>query len=342
MSMFDPRQSRQSLLSLPNRLLQSGLEIRVDPRLACLAAGVTTATSPFPSEHELVTTTRNALSRCATHPSVRWLRKALKGMWMLNLAMRTVQLGNPPTFLPYPAEEIPHFVSTYFAEPPPEKLSQHLAAIWGETPLPTLLEAQIPLWNEVVNGLVAVLESIDLVTFQRRFFGTFPYHPVVVPLANLALIGEMGMGPANRSETYAICCLTSAPSYQANVAQTLELVQHESSHPVLADIVQRHPSVPAACAFVEERLPPSSHFAEIYPRSDFHWHEVVIRAASWFFFQEIGRPLDGDTFLQEQCKHLPAVKAYIAALTPWWRERRAGYAPGLNDVLNQLPSWLRR
>jgi hypothetical protein len=316
------------------------MEIRVDLRLATLAAGVTASTTPYPSEHALVASTREALSSYASEPSIRWLSKALEGIWMLNLAMRSVQLGSPPAFLSRPQTTIPHFVQTGFSEPTSEELSYHLSSLWHETPVAALLTSQIPLWNKVVDDIAEVLRGIDVMTFQQRFFGPISYHPILVPLANLAPFGGNGIGVANTQETYAICCLTSEHLYHADPMATLELAQHESSHPVLADIIERYPSVPAACAFMEDRFPPPSRIVEWYADYDFRWPEVLIRVSTAFFFREIGRDDYAEAFLQAERKEIP-IDAYIAALTPWWRERQAGRAPGLNEVFDQLPSWLQ-
>ncbi len=90
---------------IPLRLsypLKGGVEVRIDVRLACLAAALTAASPPSPSEHPLVTSTRNYLASYANHPSVSWLAETIEQVWLLGLAMKTVQLGPPPVFQPHP------------------------------------------------------------------------------------------------------------------------------------------------------------------------------------------------------------------------------------------------
>lgn len=325
---------------LSSVFLSGGVEIRVDLRLACLAAALTAVSAPAPSEHTLVTTTRNRLQPLQTHPSVQWLRAKVEEFWLLGLAMRTAQLGNPPTFLPCELQKIPSFVQKYFPEPPLDEVSHHLMAFWQDAQVLSLLEAQSNLWGEVAEDVKSVLAPVDVVAFEELFFGHYSSHLVVVPLANLVPSWVNGVGVGNQQETYAVCCLKSAQPYQAHPLRMLDLAQHEASHPVLAEIQQISPNVPDACAFVEQAFPPGGRFAQIYEDHDSRWAEMVIRASTWFFLRELGKKDEALAHIQGQREQgITAIDAYIAALEPWWRERRAGRAPGLDAVLDQLPSW---
>ena len=331
------------LPALSSVSLPGNVEIRVDPRLACLAAAVTAVSSPAPSEHALVTTTRDRLKPLQTHPSVHWLNEKVEEFWLLGLAMRTAQLGNPPTFLPCDPREVPPFVQKHFSEPPLAEVSQHLAAIWQDGEMLALLEGQSTLWEEVMEDVRSVLAPTDIVAFEHLFFGQYSSHLVVVPLANLVPSWVNGVGVGNQQETYAVCCLKSADPYQASPLRILDLAQHEASHPVLAEIEQRYPNVPDACACAEEAFPPTGRFPQIYEDHASRWAEMVIRASTWFFLRELGKEEEARAHVQGQREQgIMAIDAYIAALSPWWCERRAGRAPGLNVVLNHLPSWLRR
>lgn len=323
--------------------LPGGVEIRVDSRLACLAAALTAVSAPAPSEHALVTTTRDRLQPLQMHPSVQWLHAKAEEFWLLGLAMRTAQLSNPPTFLPCDPQQVPSFVQKYFPEPSLEEVSHHLTAFWQDAQVLSLLEAQSDLWEGVMEDVNSVLESIDVVAFEELFFGHYSSHLVVVPLANLVPSWVNGVGVGNQQETYAVCCLKSADPYQANPLRILDLAQHEASHPVLAEIQQSSPSVPDACAFVEQAFPPGGRFAQIYEDHESRWAEMVIRASTWFFLRELGKEDKALAHVQGQREQgITAIDAYIAALEPWWRERRAGRAPGLDAVLDQLPSWFHQ
>src|SRR5215831_4309390 len=69
--------------SLPITLTPTGLEVRIDLRLASLAAALTVGSPPAVSEHPLVTTTRSHLAPYTHHPSVRWLQETLQRTWLL-------------------------------------------------------------------------------------------------------------------------------------------------------------------------------------------------------------------------------------------------------------------
>jgi len=343
---MQPSKSEQDSMSIPSLRsfdLQGGGEIRIEPRLVCLAAALTAPSLPTASEHPLVTTTREYVKQFATHPSIRWLSEQAENVWLLGLAMRTVQLGKAPRFLPCPPDEIPLFVQKDFPEPPLETLGHHLALSWNDADMPTLLASQATAWRGVCEDVKSVLGSVDIVAFEELFFGSYSSHLVVVPLANLVPSWVNGVGVANRCETYAVCCLKSAQSFHANPLRLLDLAQHEASHPVVEDILKDAPDVPDACAFLEKTSPPSGRFAQIYEDHDSRWAEVLIRASTWFFLREIGRDDDAKAHLQGQRDQgVATIDAYIAALEPWWRERRAGRAPGLDAVLEELPSWLQR
>jgi hypothetical protein len=164
----------------------------------------------------------------------------------------------------------------------------------------------------------------------------------VVPLANLVPSWVNGVGVANRQETYAVCCLRSAVPFQTQALRVLDLAQHESSHPVLELIIERSPDVSAACAFLEAAHPPTGRFAEIYDTPDSRWTETLVRASTWFFLNEIGRGEEAKQHIGRQvAEGASTLDVFIAALAPWWSERRSGRAPGLNLVLDQLPGWLR-
>lgn len=214
---------------LPTALTPTGLEVRIDLRLASLAAALTVGASPAPSEHPLVTTTRSQLAPYIHHPAVRWLQETLQRTWLLGMVMQTVQLDDPPTFAPHPLEQVPLFVQHEFAEPAAADLGPQLARWWREADLASLFAAQHALWAEVITDLASVLEPLDLVAFQVSFFGRFPFHPVAVPLANQVPTLMKGLGVANTTETYAVCLLNDAGPYHAHPAQIYGLVQHEAS-----------------------------------------------------------------------------------------------------------------
>ena len=123
----------------------------------------------------------------------------------------------------------------------------------------------------------------------------------------------------------------------------LSLAQHEASHPVLNDLEAINPSVPDECEFVEHVAPPSGSFASVYPKPSWRWGELTIRASTYFFYREIGRDDDAESFLYWQgVEGAAALPLFIAALEPWWEERKSGEAAGMNEVLPHVPSWLHR
>jgi len=169
-----------------------------------------------------------------------------------------------------------------------------------------------------MEDIASVLKQLDIVAFQQLFFGRFPFHLVIVPLANLVPSWVNGVGVSNTSETYAVCCLKSNAPYQSSPLRVLDLAQHEASHPVLEEVKKLYASVPEACTFVEESSPPSGRFAQIYEDHDSRWTETVIRCSTYFFLQEIGRHEDAKIHVQGQREQgVTAIDTYIAALEPW-------------------------
>lgn len=334
--------SDQAQPALATATLARGLEVGVDPRLAAVAAALTAGTPIVEAEHALVTSTRAYLRSYEEHPAVRWLKTAVERTWFLSVAMQTVQLGSPPACIAPRPEDIPFFVQRDFAEPAAQDIAPHLAALWNDAQLATLFEQQVPLWAEVVADTAGILEGLDIVGFEEQFFGLFPYHPVVVPLINLVPTSMNGVGVANQHETYAVCCRLSQDGQQIHPLPVIELAQHESSHPVLEHVLQRFPAVPAACAFLEETRPATGRFALIYDTLESRWTETFVRASTWFFLAEIGRDQEAAEHIQRHTSQgVHMIEPFVRALTPWWQERRAGRAPGLDQVLDQFPDWLR-
>jgi hypothetical protein len=332
-----------SVPALPTASLARGLEVRIDLRLAGLAAALTAGSTPAESEHALVGSSRSYLVPHQEHPSVRWLQQAVQRAWLLGVAMQTVQLAPVPPFSPPAVSEIPAFVLRDFAEPTAAQIGQQLAAFWRDAELAVLLGLQSALWQEVIDDIVSVLRPTDIVGFEEVFWGIFPYRPVVVPLANLVPTWVNGVGVANQRETYAVCCLKSSEPFHAQPLRILDLAQHEASHPVLETILQEHPAVPAACAFVEAAHPPTGRFVEIYDTPASRWAETLVRASTWFFLQELGRGAEAREHIQRQIDQgARMLGVFISALTPWWQDRRAGRAGGLDQVLDQLPIWLQQ
>lgn len=332
----------QAIPLLPSATLARGLEVRIDLRLAALAAALTAGSPPAASEHALVVSTRSYLAPQQEHPAAQWLKAAVQRSWLLGVAMQTVQLAPLPPFTPPALADIPAFALRDFGDPSAEEIGRQLATFWRDAELALLFERQATVWADVVADIAAVLRPIDIVGFQEVFFGEFPPQPVVVPLANLVPSWVNGVGVANRQETYAVCCLRSAEPFQTQALRVLDLAQHESSHPVLELIIERSPDVPAACAFVEAAHPPTGRFAEIYDTADSRWTETLVRASTWFFLNEIGRGEEAKQHIRRQvAEGASTLDVFIAALAPWWSERRSGRALGLNLVLDQLPGWLR-
>jgi hypothetical protein len=333
--------SQLPLPSLPTATLLRGLEVRVDLRLATLAAALTAASAPVAGEHALVSSTRTYLHASRGHPAVHWLQSAVEQTWLLSVGMQTVQLRSPPTFTAPPQSDIPWFVLRDFAEPAAQELAPHLATFWQDTQLAHLFAQQTPVWTDVVATTATILDGLDIVGFEERFFGLFPYHPVVVPLVNLVPSGTNGIGVANQHETYAVCCRITADDGRLASTPVIELAQHESSHPVLEHLLQRFPAVPAACAFVEAAHPPSERFATIYDTPESRWTETFVRASTWCFLTDLGRNQEAADHLQRHMQMgAQMIATFVHALSPWWHERRAGRAPGLDQALDQFPDWL--
>jgi hypothetical protein len=193
-----------------------------------------------------------------------------------------------------------------------------------------------------VAEIAAILDRLDVVGFQERFFGRFPYHAVVVPLLNLVPSWVNGVGVANARETYAVCCRATGDASQSYASWVTELAQHEASHPVLELILREHPGVPADCAFIEAAYPPTAHFASVYDTAEARWTETFIRASTWFFLMELGREQEASEHLRRHASQsAPMIEPFVKALTPWWEQRRGELAPGVDRVLDQFPVWLR-
>ena len=334
-----PQTSQSSSSTLPSVLLPDGIEIRVDPRFACLAAALTARSAATDSEHPLVASTREQLQRSAAHPAAQWLSDQVGKYWLFGFAMRVAQLGVAPQFAPSAPEAIPLFVQQDYPEPPLAEVSQHLTVFWQDGGVESLLTSQRALWEEVVEDIRRVLAPTDIIAFERLFWGHYDTHLVVVPFANAS---ANGIGVSNLAETYATCFLRFADPFQANPHRILDLAQHEASHPILAKIQQRFPDVPDACAFIEETHAPGVRFTQIYDAHEARWTETLIRASTWFFLRELGRDDLAEAHLRiEDEAGVAACAAYVAALQPWWSERRAGRAPGLDAILDQFPAWLR-
>ncbi len=331
----------QELPILPGATLLRDLEVRIDLRFATLSAALTTGSAPVPAEHALVSTTRSYLHAYADHPAVLWLKTAVEKTWFLSVAMQTAQLGAPPGFPAPSLSEIPFFVLRDFAEPAASEIAPHLAAFWHDAQLSTLFEQQTPLWAEVVADTASILDGVDVVAFEEQFFGTFPYHAVVVPLINLVPSWVNGVGVANQHETYPVCCRITGEAGQLDAVRVVELTQHEASHPVLEHLLQRYPNVPAASAFIETAHPSTGRFPIIYDTQESRWTETFVRASTWFFFKEMGRNQDATAHLQRHMEMgAQMIEVFVQALRPWWQERRSGRAPGLDRVLDQFPGWL--
>jgi hypothetical protein len=318
------------------------IEIRCDMRLLTLAS-VLTACSPIPEvpQRPLVTDTHQRLSKIIQHPSSQWLSDAEKRVDLLGLAMQTVQLGAPPHFSPAPIEETPWYVQEYFSQVSAIDLSRHLEAIWQDANLEEHFQAQQSLWEEAEADLASVFAGIEVDGFQEQFFGSFPYHLVAVPLANMAIEGWRAVGVANLREAYAV--LISNKSYQSHGIEIVGLAQHEASHPVLADIQRLYPDVPTQCAFVEQAYAPTNRFAREYSDPGYRWIEMVIRTSTYFYLQSLGLSEEAERYLRWEIEGgVTAIEVFVKALGPWWHERQRGKAAGLDKILDELPSWLQR
>jgi len=327
-----------------NHLTKHGVEIRIDHRFITLGAALTALSEPVAYEHELVKETRQHLNALREDPSVKWLAEMDQKFIILGLCMQTVQLDNPPNFNVSDPKTIPAFISEEFSEPPRKDMSKHLALFWKKSDLDALIHKQRTQWRDMVEDLAKVIEEIDLIAFQRNFYGEFPYHPVIVPLANLVPSRIDGVGTANDKETYAICLLAEKGSYKEyKIWELLELMQHEASHPVVDKIWRFNPQVPKKCGeFIEEKYPPRERFAQIYNDVNSRFVESLIQASSWFFIREIRGEAEADEYLHEVIQRTgDSMKIYINALKPWWEKRRLGKAPGLDQLFHLLPDWFQ-
>lgn len=319
------------------------IEIRCDKRLLTLAS-VLTACRPIPGapQQALVTDTKSRLSKIIEHPSSQWLIDAEKRVYLLGLAMQAVQLDVPPHFSPAPIEETPWYVREYFSQVSAVDLSCHLETIWREANMEDLFRAQQPFWQEAEADLARAFAGIEVDDFQEHFFGSFPYHLVAVPLANMAIEGWRAVGVANLLETYAVF-LSNKP-YQSYGIDLLSLAtKHEASHPILADIERLYPDVPAQCAFIEQVYAPTNRFAQEYGDSGYRWTETVIRTSTYFFLKFLGMNEEAERYLHREIESgVTAIGVFVKALNPWWQERKKGRAAGLDEMLHELPSWLQK
>lgn len=317
------------------------MDVRLDARLLTLAAALTAASSaPAEQEHHLVVDTRRRLAGAADHPAVRWLRAEYERHGLLGLAMQAVQLGAPPDFDDTCPDGVPAFVETYFNDVDRAALARALRSVWSDLRVGELLSVQDAEWRAVAATMTDLLAEAQLEPFQKLFWGRFPYRAIAVPLWNMDAGGLRGVGVATVHETCAVCLprVVASPDHWGILA----LAQHEASHPVLDDIQRLYPDVPAACAFVETDFPPSGRFARFYGDPQYRWVETLIRTSTCFYLEYLGRPDDAAAFVEsEVASGVTAIRAFIAALRPWWEARRRGEAPGLDRVLPQLPAWLR-
>jgi hypothetical protein len=319
------------------------LDVRVEPYLACLAAALTATSAAVEHEHQLVSLTRDRLTDFSGHAGIVAIRNAVDGHGCLAVAMQMAQLDKPPEFAPIATERVPGIVRDQFADPPAVELSPLVAAVWNDVGVEQLLHEQAHLWAAVAEDVHKVLAPVDLIGFQRLFWGAYPYSIVVVPLASFAPMGIYGIGLPHLREAHVVCLLQNEGPYSAEEWRVLLLAQHEASHPVLNDLEAINPSVPDECEFVEEVAPPGGTFVNVYPKPSWRWGELMIRASSYFFYREIGRDEDAESFLYSQdIEGAAALPMFIAALEPWWDKRKSGNAAGMSEVLTDVPSWLRR
>ncbi|MBN1976860.1 MAG: hypothetical protein JW918_05615 [Anaerolineae bacterium] len=121
------------------------------------------------------------------------------------------------------------------------------------------------------------------------------------------------------------------------------MAQHEASHPVLADIQRLYPDVPAQCVFVEQAYSPTSRFAREYGDPGYRWVETVIRTSTYFYLHSLGLCEEAGRYLRGEIEGgMTAIEVFVKALGPWRHERQGGRAAGLDQVLDELPSWLHR
>ncbi|MFA1821896.1 hypothetical protein ACDX78_17225 [Virgibacillus oceani] len=284
-----------------NHLTRHGVEIRIDHRFITLGAALTVLSEPVSHEHELVKETRQRLFALREDPSVKWLAEMDQKYIILGLGMQTAQLDDPPNFKVNDPETIPDFIREQFSNPPGKDMSKHLSSFWQKSDLNTLIKNQKTQWRNVVDDIAAIIEKIDLIAFQKNFFGEFPYQPVIIPLANLAPSRIDGMGTANDKETYAICLLAGKRSYKEyRTWEILELMQHEASHPIVDKIWRLNPQIPIKCGdFIEGKYPLKERFKQIYRDVNSRFVESLIQASSWFFIREIRGEEEAEEFLQE-------------------------------------------
>lgn len=314
-----------------------GVEIRIDHRFITLGAALTILSDPASHEHELVKETRQHLFAFREDPSVKWLAEMNQ-----SLAMQTAQLDYPPNFKVNNPERIPDFIREVFSNPAREDMSKYLSSFWQKSDLNTLITNQRGQWRNIVDDIAGIIEEIDLIAFQKNFFGEFSYQPVIVPIANLAPSKMDGMGTANEEETYAICLLAGKSSYKEyKTWEILELMQHEASHPIVDKIWRLNPQVLIKCGeWIEGKYTPKERFTQIYSDVNSRFVESLIQASSWFFIREVRGEEEAEEFLQEVIERTgDSMKVYINALKPWWEKRRLGNAPGLSQLFHLLPDW---
>lgn len=325
-------------------MTKHGVEIRVDLRFITLGAALTALSEPVPHEHPLVKGTRQYLSSLRDDPSVKWLSEMDQKYIILGLCMQAAQLDHPPIFRVPDQKTIPAFIREQFFNPPGKDMSKHLSSFWQESDLMALIKKQRTQWRDIVADFVTIIEEVDLIEFQKSFYGEFPYHPVIVPLANLAPSRIDGVGTANDKETYAICFLSEKRSYKEyGKWEILELMQHEASHPIVDKIWRLDPEVPIKCGeMIEKKYPPRERFATIYNDVNSRFVESLIQASSWFFIRDLRGEVEAEEYLQEVVKRTgESMKVYIKALMPWWEKRSLGKAPGLNQLFHLLPDWIQ-
>jgi hypothetical protein len=182
----------------------ASLEVRVEPYLACLAAGLTATSSPVEHEHELVRHTRERLADFSSHPDVVVVREAVGAHGCLAVSMQMAQLDRPPEFAPIAAEQVPLVVRERFADPPAAELSPRVAAIWTEVGVEKLIGEQEPQWASVAEDVHDVLAPVDLLGFQEHFWGVYPYRVVVVPLASFVPMSVYGIGLPHLGEAHVV------------------------------------------------------------------------------------------------------------------------------------------
>lgn len=318
------------------------MEVRIDLRVLTLSAILTGCSSGTQGGGSpIVEQTRDWLAPFKERTECIWLREQFQNAGLLGLAMHGVQLGEPPEFTPRPFHSFPPYVKEYFADIDTVTLSQALRTLWHQARLEELFRKQGPELDDAAARLRRSLDGTDLVGFQEQFYGRFPYRPVAVPLANYVGGGLRGVGVANLEETYALCLPPPSGSFADDLVGLLVLVQHEASHPVLDDIQRLYSWVPAACSFVEEIHPPKGPFLGAYGDPEFRWAETMIRASSYFFLRSIGFEREAEEYVQGQIdRGVSAIRSFITALNPWWEQRMRDRAPGLDEVIHQLPEWL--